>query len=321
MSQHFGDAAATVQRMTAAPADSEENRLTQAFRRDEGPSPSIRALRTASLSVTEIWSEQTNLVFTGTVPRDDAYVITLHLRDRPKGAMRAEGSYIQPKNFRAGNAGIVDLRMRLVSEYAGPFHYLSCYLPHTTLEKVIAEAGIARPCELRHRPGVGYTDTVVRHLLCSLQPALAAERGEVNGLYTDHVALALITHVATNYGDVALPQIRDRGGLAPWQERRAKELIDTRLTGAVTLAELARECQLSVRQFTRAFRQSTGQSTHRWLIERRLDKARALLRGSNCSLSEIARVCGFANQGHFTRTFTRAVGLSPGQWQRRQRVS
>jgi transcriptional regulator GlxA family with amidase domain len=110
-----------------------------------------------------------------------------------------------------------------------------------------------------------------------------------------------------------------RGGLAPWQERRAKEILDARLDGGVSLATLAGACDLSVRHFSRAFRQSTGQSPHRWLLERRLDRARGLLELSAQSLSEIAAACGFANQSHFTRTFTRAVALSPGAWRRLRR--
>jgi len=109
------------------------------------------------------------------------------------------------------------------------------------------------------------------------------------------------------------------GGLAPWQERRAKELLDARLDGDVSLADLASACQLSIRHFTRAFRQSTGQSPHRWLVERRLDKAQGLLALSAQSLNDIAAACGFANQSHFTRTFTRTMGMSPGAWRRPRR--
>jgi AraC family transcriptional regulator len=110
-----------------------------------------------------------------------------------------------------------------------------------------------------------------------------------------------------------------RGGLAPWQQRRARELIDARLDGGLPLAELAWACRLSVRHFARAFRQSTGQSPHRWLTARRLERARRLLEGSSRSLSEIAGACGFASQSHFTRVFTRRVGRSPGAWRRDRR--
>jgi AraC family transcriptional regulator len=111
-----------------------------------------------------------------------------------------------------------------------------------------------------------------------------------------------------------------RGGSTPRQERLAKELMEASLDGAVSLSDLARACELSIRHFSRAFRESTGQSPHRWLVERRLDKARALLERSEQPLGAIASACGFANQSHFTRTFTSAEGTSPGAWRRLRRA-
>ena len=276
----------------------------------------MRILKRSNLQVSEIWSDHRDLVVRGAVPRDDAYVVTLHLRDRPRGSMAAESRWLHARNFQAGNCGIVDLRLHLESEYAGPFHYLSFYLRRAALDAVTDDAGSPRIGELRHEPGVGISDPAVRHLLCSLAPALARPSVETSGLYADHVAQAFITHLASTYGDLRSRERALRGGLAPWQQRRARELIDARLDGALPLAELAQACRLSVRHFARAFRQSTGQSPHRWLTERRLEKARGLLESSARSLSEIAAETGFASQSHFTRIFTRRVGTSPGAWRR-----
>jgi AraC family transcriptional regulator len=279
----------------------------------------LRLLRKPSLFVTEIWSGHRDLIVRGTVPRDDAYLVTLHLRDRPPGEMIAEGRSVEAKGFHAGNAGLVDLRMRLHSEYAGPFHYVSFYLTRKALDLVADEAGRPRIVDLRHRTGAGFSDPVIRHLLLSLRPALAANPDESSPLYADLVAQAFATHMATTYGDLRLPSSIVRGGLAPWQERRAKELLEARLDGSVSLAELAGSCQVSIRHFTRAFRASTGQSPHRWLIQRRLDKARELLEASSTPLHEIAARCGFASQSHFTRLFSREMGLSPDAWRRLKR--
>jgi AraC family transcriptional regulator len=279
----------------------------------------MRMLTKSTLLVSEFESAERDLVLSGTLPRDDAYVLTLHLRNRPAGAMAAEGRWIQPKNFHAGSFGIVDLRLKLVSEYAGPFHYVSFYLTRRALEELADDAGWPRIGDLRHRLGVGIPDPVVRHLLLALRPALAAGPGETTALYVDLVSQALVSHMANAYGERRLPPLLCRGGLAAWQTRRAKEILDERLDGELSVADLATACNLSARHFSRAFRQSTGQSPHRWLVERRLDKARGLLEQSSQSLSEIASACGFASQSHFTRTFTRAMRLSPGAWRRLRR--
>jgi AraC-like DNA-binding protein len=230
--------------------------------------------------------------------------------------MVAEGKRIQPENFSAGNAGIVDLRMQLVSEYAGPFHYLSFYLTRRSLDAFAEDAGCPRVGDLRHRPGVGFADPVVRHLLLSLRPALAENPVPLTAVFADHVAMALVSHMASTYGGAQPPRRLPQGALSPWQERRAKEMLDAGLDGSVTLAELASACKLSVRHFARAFRRSTGQSPHRWLIERRVDRAMGLLELSSLPLREIAATSGFSSQSHFTRVFRQATGTSPGAWRR-----
>jgi AraC-like DNA-binding protein len=112
-----------------------------------------------------------------------------------------------------------------------------------------------------------------------------------------------------------------RGGLAPWQLRRAEALMSENLSLQVPLGQVAQECGLSVRHLARAFRQSTGVPPHRWLLDRRIERAKELLPNSTLTLSDVALACGFGDQSHFTRTFTATVRLSPGVWRRLQLTS
>jgi AraC family transcriptional regulator len=92
------------------------------------------------------------------------------------------------------------------------------------------------------------------------------------------------------------------------------------MDGRIYLSEMARECGLSVSHFTRAFRKSFGMSPYRWLLERRLHRAKALLVASDISIAEIAIRSGFSDQAAFTRAFARIVGDSPGRWRRASRA-
>jgi AraC family transcriptional regulator len=56
--------------------------------------------------------------------------------------------------------------------------------------------------------------------------------------------------------------------------------------------------------------------SHRWRLERRVEKAMTMLSSEQASLADIAVACGFADQSHFTRVFTKYNGRSPGQWRR-----
>src|SRR5258708_377612 len=79
-----------------------------------------------------------------------------------------------------------------------------------------------------------------------------------------------------------------RGGLAPWQERRAKEILRANLHG-VPLKKVARECGLSVGYFSHAFRRALGVAPHKWLIEQRVVLSKQKLRDDGLSLSDVAK--------------------------------
>jgi AraC family transcriptional regulator len=122
-------------------------------------------------------------------------------------------------------------------------------------------------------------------------------------------------------GKFRLPEDRPgeaRGGLAPWQLRRVNDFVDANLDGDPSIARLAGECGLSVSHFARAFKQAVGLPPHQWLTKRRVDRARELLLDSGVELAEIALTCGFVDQSHLTRVFSRAEGCSPGRWRRHQ---
>lgn len=189
------------------------------------------------------------------------------------------------------------------------------HLPRKALDAIAYEAAAPRVGDLRHEPGHSVDDPVVRHLLGAVLAAIPKPH-EASSLFLDHLALALIAHVAQRYGGMCANTALPRGGLAPWQERRVKELMSATLMQEVPLSRLADECGLSIRHFTRAFRQSTGVSPHRWLLKYRVEHARGLLSNRGLSLSEIALACGYADQSHFTRAFTAMVGVSPGAWRR-----
>jgi transcriptional regulator GlxA family with amidase domain len=89
----------------------------------------------------------------------------------------------------------------------------------------------------------------------------------------------------------------------------------------ISIAQLASECGVSSSHFARAFKQATGRPPHRWLLERRVETAQALLLNSQASLDEIARACGFSDQSHLARAFKRIVGTSPRAWRRRRQDS
>jgi AraC-like DNA-binding protein len=294
--------------------------VAEALGLPDAPVLSTRAARGTGLAFLELNCERRNAGITEPV-HEDAFLISLQLRTSPDFDLYADGRSIRPKDFCAGAVAIFDLRMNIVAEQRDPFHAVSLYLPHSALATMGDDGDIPRRLEdLRHTPGAAVWDPIARDLLLAMRPALAARPEETPELFVDHVALALSIHLASAYSDGPTSPRLPSGGLAPWQERRALELLDAHIAGSITLDVLARSCELSIRHFTRAFRQSTGMAPHQWLRNRRMEKAKQLLEKSSASLSAIAVDCGFADQSHLTRTFSRAVGVTPGTWRRTQRA-
>jgi len=110
-----------------------------------------------------------------------------------------------------------------------------------------------------------------------------------------------------------------RGGLAPGAFRRVSKYIAEHLTDKITTDALAKIAGLSLGHFNRAFRQTTGRSPHRYVLERRIASARLLLCQTTRALADIALDVGFADQSHFSRTYAAITGETPSQCRRRHR--
>jgi len=107
-----------------------------------------------------------------------------------------------------------------------------------------------------------------------------------------------------------------RGRLAPWQAARVMRFIDTNLGEKIGPQDFAALTRLSTNHFAKAFRATTGEAPYAYLIRRRIERVKELMLETDLQLAIIALDCGFADQAHMTRHFTRLVGVSPGAWRR-----
>lgn len=99
---------------------------------------------------------------------------------------------------------------------------------------------------------------------------------------------------------------------------RAKTMIDDAPSAPVSLADLAREANMSRFQLVRAFSRLTGLTPHAYLVQRRIQQVRQFI-AQGMPLADAALACGFADQSHMTRCFVRCFGFSPGQYAREAR--
>jgi len=104
-------------------------------------------------------------------------------------------------------------------------------------------------------------------------------------------------------------------GLTRNQARHVLDYIESHLSHDLTLGELANIADLSLYHFARMFKRTLGMAPHRYVLERRVERAKAMLRSTGTSLVEISLSTGFASQSHFTSTFRRLVGPTPTEFQ------
>jgi len=92
---------------------------------------------------------------------------------------------------------------------------------------------------------------------------------------------------------------------------RAKDLADARYSDPLDVGDLAGAAGLSQAHFSREFRRAFGEPPHAYLLTRRLERAAALLRGTDRSVADICFSVGLRSVGSFTTSFTRTFGVSP----------
>ncbi len=241
-----------------------------------------------------------------------AFMVVLQLQDTLCTITR-DGSPLATAPYRAGTVSIYDLRHHWIANTPEPFEALHFYLPAAGFEDIIHDQHLSRLETLREAPDFCAPDPIVQYLSFSLLTMLCGAE-QYNRPLVDHVILGLQYHVLNKYGALQFSTNRLDCRLAPWQLRRAKELLNANIDGSMGIASIAHECGLSRAHFSRAFSHSVGVPPYRWLRTLRIERAKDLLRNSSHSLSEIALICGFTDQSHFNRAFRCATGQTPRCW-------
>jgi transcriptional regulator GlxA family with amidase domain len=121
--------------------------------------------------------------------------------------------------------------------------------------------------------------------------------------------------VARAANDAQPPEV-GRGGLPGWRLRRVVDFMTENMARDIDVDELVTRCGLSRAQFFRAFRQSTGQTPHRYLVGLRLERARALLETTGLAVAEVTQAVGMGSNAGFARLFQQRFGEQPARYRR-----
>jgi AraC family transcriptional regulator len=221
----------------------------------------------------------------------------------------AESDRLRSSEIARGHAHVGDGRL--------PFWFRSRASPSffaiaidVAFVKQIWEMEFGRADDFELKTVIGVHDPVINRIGLLGREELG--EGGINGrLYGEGLGAALAVHLLRQYGTFSRVPIIHKGGLSSRPLKRVIEHINEHLQDELSLIELSRITKLSPHHFATAFKASTGISPHRYVIERRINRARDLLLRKEKTISEIAVAVGFSSQSHLTVNFRRKMGVTP----------
>ncbi|WP_165982214.1 helix-turn-helix domain-containing protein [Dankookia rubra] len=199
----------------------------------------------------------------------------------------------------AGAVQVTKPGQTLVAEFDTPCDFIHIRLPRHFVE---TDGLGARMADAAGR--------VLRDpLAAQLARSLADRPHAREPLYAESIARTLLLRLAAHQ---AVPPTTCP--LPKWRLRRVQDYLESNLSEAVTLIDLAQVAGLSRSYFAAQFRATTGYRPHDYVVAHRIDRAKAMLAEDHTPLVEIALAVGFQTQAHFSTVFKRCTGTTPGRW-------
>jgi AraC family transcriptional regulator len=250
-------------------------------------------------------------------PRETEVIVMLEgrLRVRRRGDGQLQQHQAVPGTVWLCPAGIREDMIHLYGDIRESIHL---YLPAVPLATTALEDLDVDPSRVRLHYAGGFRDPLIEAIGRTVAGELR-NPSPMAPLLVETLSAALGVYILRSYSDIApsRPLPTARGTLDGRRLARVLAFIDANLDRDLTLEELAREACLSAFHFARSFKAATGTSPHRYLLQRRIDHAKALLSDRTpLSLAEVALACGFSSQAHFSTSFKQATGVSPSLFAR-----
>jgi AraC family transcriptional regulator len=243
------------------------------------------------------------------------HLVVVHQGHASRVEERIEGRVARRHMFRGG-VTIVPAGVATEWRWEEAPETLHAYLSPALVERVAAESG-AEPGGFEIVDALGVRDARIEQAGAALLAELKGG-GLADKLYAESLASLLAVHLLREHSSLGPRNARKvaeaSGGRLPARAlRRALEYVEENLPRSMTQAEIAAAAGFSPYHFARAFRRSTGLSPHRYVIERRVERAKGLLLEGETPIAVVAREVGFADQAHLTRHVKALLGATPRQ--------
>ncbi len=192
-----------------------------------------------------------------------------------------------------------------------PSEYVNLALDPALLQHIATENGLSSTTEIEHR--IIFQDPTILQVAQLLKAEVLSD-GLAGNLYVESLRNLLAVHLLRNHTRSFIQPIVEVADLDGLKLKQLKDYIEEHLGEDLAIATLAALIPMSQFHFARAFKAATGEPPHRYIMQRRIERAKVLLSVTRLSAAEVTYQVGFANQSHFTAQFHKAVGITPKQF-------
>jgi AraC family transcriptional regulator len=194
---------------------------------------------------------------------------------------------------------------------AKPSEYVNLALDPTFLQQVAVENGLSAATAVEHR--VIFQDPTILHV-AQLLKAEVLSGGLAGNLYVESLRNLLAVHLLRNHTTGIIQPKPETFHLEGLKLKQLKDYIEDHLAEDLPIATLAALIPISQFHFARAFKAVVGEPPHRYIMQRRIERAKILLSVMDLSVAEVSYQTGFSNQSHFTAQFRKVIGMTPKQF-------
>jgi AraC family transcriptional regulator len=189
--------------------------------------------------------------------------------------------------------------------------YVNLEIEPALLEQIATENGLSSITGFEHR--VMFQDAMLTNVAQLLRAELS-QSGIASNLYIESLRNLLAVHLLRNYAPQNAQPVVSTGTLDYLTVRRLKDYIEDNLAEELSIAQLAALVPISQFHFAREFKAAIGEPPHRYVMTRRIERAKVLLSATRLSIAEVAYQVGFSNQSHFIAQFRKTLGMTPKQF-------
>jgi AraC family transcriptional regulator len=239
----------------------------------------------------------------------DCYRICCLLSRDIYGAKASDDGTIEEYRAWPGDIAFRPPNRKLWSDLSGG-RFIQILQSRETYDNLAAE--LARGGTICLEPQDVFRDPLISQIAATV--ADEVEGGFADGMLVDSLNTALAVQVIRRFVDRSAIRPEPSNGLSRERLRRVRDYIETHLDDRLTLTVLAKVACLSPYHFSRSFKQAVGVGPQRYIIQRRLERAKTMMRRTNRPLAWVAQEAGFADQSHLTSVFRRETGVTPGQF-------